>query len=159
MKTLRKGVFETNSSSTHSICISKSAVPSVSGKHIHFTFGEYGWETGKEWDTASYLYTGIMGNEDYSSLERLKSKLDDLGITYDFETPKKDKWGYLECGYVDHSEDLFDLIHALLEDNDLLIRYLFGDSFIITGNDNDEFSYERSTDVDEDKYDCYFKGN
>lgn len=43
---IRKGVFETNSSSTHSICISKEKVNAkdVAGKKVHFGLGDYGWE-------------------------------------------------------------------------------------------------------------------
>ena len=39
MKQIRRNVFETNSSSTHSIAISKK--PAVIGNHIHFCIGEF----------------------------------------------------------------------------------------------------------------------
>lgn len=42
MKTIRKGVFESNSSSTHSICISKNPVVDVRNKHVYFGSGEFG---------------------------------------------------------------------------------------------------------------------
>jgi hypothetical protein len=43
MKQIRKGVFETNSSSTHSICIAKDDGLTIP-KSLHFDFGEFGWE-------------------------------------------------------------------------------------------------------------------
>ncbi len=52
---IRKGTFETNSSSTHSICISKEPVTKYP-KSIHFYLGRYGWEQDTVVDTASYLY-------------------------------------------------------------------------------------------------------
>ena len=39
---IRNGVFETNSSSTHSICIPKKT--SIKRDSIYFGIGEYGWE-------------------------------------------------------------------------------------------------------------------
>ena len=51
---IRSSVFETNSSSTHSIAISKK--PVVAGKYIRFCIGEFGWANGIA-DTADYLYT------------------------------------------------------------------------------------------------------
>ena len=55
---IRSGVFETNSSSIHSIAIPRSckAVDSVS-----FSIGEFGWEW-DEADAANYLYTAICLN-------------------------------------------------------------------------------------------------
>lgn len=47
----------------------------------------------------------------------------------------KSRWGG-DYGYVDHSYKLIPFINAVLSSKDLLARYLFGDSFINTGNDN-----------------------
>ena len=58
---IRSSVFETNSSSTHSIAISKAHV--VAGKYISFRIGEFGWENGCA-DTADYLYTAILERDD-----------------------------------------------------------------------------------------------
>lgn len=41
MYQIRKGVFETNSSSTHSICISKTPVKNLP-EFVRFVPGEYG---------------------------------------------------------------------------------------------------------------------
>ena len=137
MYQIRNGVFETNSSSVHSICIGKSPVEIPKWEIVKFTIGEYGWENATVVDTASYLYTGILSlGREKEYLPKLKSMLDDMGVKYEFDTPHFDKWG-LEYGYVDHAEGLHDFIKAVLSDSDLLARYLFGDSFIKTGNDNE----------------------
>ena len=76
MKQIRKNVFETNSSSTHSICISKA--PATIGKHISFHTGRYGWKYGCV-DTPSYLYTAILCQEEKDELlSKLKNILDSL---------------------------------------------------------------------------------
>lgn len=137
MITIRKGVFETNSSSTHSICISKAPVDIPKGRKISFTFGEYGWENDTVYDTASYLYTGIYENKVEGQLDKLKSMLDEMGVAYEFEQPGEHR-GFFESGYVDHSYELNPFIEAVLSDKDLLARYLFGDSYIETGNDNED---------------------
>lgn len=42
MKVIRRNVFETNSSSTHSICIVKDNILNQMQNHINFKTGEYG---------------------------------------------------------------------------------------------------------------------
>lgn len=69
---IRNGIFETNSSSVHSICISKKPVENVKGKKIAFYLGEYGWEN-ETVDTTDYLYTAIMCQS--NSEELLDKKL------------------------------------------------------------------------------------
>ena len=65
-KVIRKGTFETNSSSTHAICIctDKKLLEEMEyPEHLYFGIGEHGWEyerlnTPKE--KANYLYTAIL---------------------------------------------------------------------------------------------------
>lgn len=40
---IRKSVFETNSSSTHAICITKKKDNYKLPDHIDFEFGKFGW--------------------------------------------------------------------------------------------------------------------
>ena len=180
LRQVRKGVFETNSSSTHSICISKAPVVRLPEKVV-FTTGEYRWENECVDDTASYLFTGILDGPEHlrdSRIERLKKLLDELGIEYEFRYPAfNNEYSYYPDCYVDHSYELADFIEAVLTDKDLLIRYLFGDSFIMTGNDNqdpepsgcnicDKYIYDWDTDKksvnpyhDEEHYQYFEKGN
>lgn len=84
---IRNSVFETNSSSTHSIAISKK--PVVIGKFIKFNIGEFGWENDCV-DTADYLYTAILDQDDdvrNDLLDRLKGILDKHSIEYEFAEP------------------------------------------------------------------------
>lgn len=147
MRTIRSGVFETNSSSTHSICISKA--PVEAGNFINFDIGEYGWENRCVANTSNYLYTMILSGNDYDEaiekVEKLKGILESHGVNYKFEEPRWNTWDsdykYLEYGYVDHAYDGQDFVDALLNDEDMLMRYLFGNSFIYTGNDNQDADY------------------
>ena len=179
---IRNNVFETNSSSTHSIAISKK--PAVIGKHIRFGIGKFGWENDCV-DTADYLYTAILEqNESDELLEQLKNILDRYSIEYTFEEPKyidsESGYKWLDYGYVDHASETREFIFAVLENEDLLMRYLFGDSNVYTGNDNqdchpagcniaDEYYWEEDEKGeyvekpnpyhDPENYDYFYKGN
>ena len=182
MKQIRCNVFETNSSSTHSIAISKTPVL-ADGCHIHFYIGEYGWENDCV-DTANYLYTAILLMEDSEDLlEKLKAILDRHQISYEFEEPEYSEGGWLEGGYIDHSYETREFIDAVLADDDMLLRCLFGNSYVYTGNDNSsdrmdmcycakETVYQSewingryvselipNPNHDKTKYDYFFKGN
>lgn len=178
MKQIRKGVFETNSSSTHSICISKK--PVKTGSYVYFGIGEYGWENGCV-DIADYLYTAILEMDDSKELlDKLKKILDNHSIEYEFEKPIYSNSGYLEYGYIDHSYETREFIDAVLSDEDMLMRCLFGDSAVYTGNDNqdddpsgcniaDEYIWTENEDgeyverknpyYDPEHYDYFRKGN
>lgn len=169
MRQIRSGVFETNSSSVHSICIQKDKNITLPNS-VYFGTGEYGWEFDCV-DTASYLYTLILNSEDKEEkLNTLKSVLDKYNISYTFEEPK---WGY-----VDHSYEAVDFVDAVLNDEDLLLRCLFGtSSCVYTGNDNSAEQDNMCYCADEtiwdnekcelvsnpnhkpDKYDYFYKGN
>lgn len=175
MYQVRNGVFETNSSSTHSICIPKKHVDA--GAYVDFHIGEYGWDY-DDVDAADYLYTAILCFDDWRELlDRLKEALDCHGVSYTFEKPE---WNdecedYLVNGWIDHAYDTREFVEAVLDDDDLLMRLLFGDSHVYTGNDNDDmagkclsakttvWTYDGNEipnpDHDEDFYDYFFKAN
>lgn len=73
-----------------------------------------------------------------NKLNKLKSILDSRGIKYEFETPKFDGDGWLDNGYIDHSDELSTFINTVLSDEDMLMRLLFGNSYVFTGNDNSD---------------------
>ena len=147
MKTvIRRGVFETNSSSIHSICIAKEPLPELEfPKKLMFKHGEFGWEyecyrsvEGK----ASYLYAAIC--EIYSDkykCEEIKNKLYDIlskrGIEIEFEKEYTDEFGFKVESYIDHSWELKDWLDSLLHSKKRLLNFLFSEkSYIHTGNDN-----------------------
>lgn len=85
MRQVRNNVFETNSSSTHSIAIPKNC---ETNNFISFHVGDFGWGW-VEVDPADYFYTAIY--ETSNTEEELKQKLDKLssilesrGISYKF---------------------------------------------------------------------------
>lgn len=181
MKQIRRNVFETNSSSTHSICISKA--PVTPGDWVYFHIGEYGWENDCV-DIADYLYTAILSMDDSEQLlKRLQDILDKYSIEYDFEEPEysgDEDYKWLSYGYIDHSYDTREFIDTVLADEDMLMRCLFGDSCVYTGNDNQDYRpagcniaeesfWERdelgqwvqkpNPHHDKEKFDYFYKGN
>lgn len=174
---IRKGVFETNSSSTHSICISKAPVITYP-KRVDFYTGNYGWGRNTVCDTASYLYTALYQMKDKVRMSELKKILNKHGVECNFHKPKSDDDFYMDCG-IDHCYELSDFISELFSDEDLLMRYLFSsDSHVHTGNDNgcgpeyEDPAYEAESRVcgddcemidnplhDPEHYNYFFKGN
>lgn len=176
---IRKGTFETNSSSTHSIAISKNKVNIPVGRSINFHIGEYGWEE-SEYSFPNYMYTSLLCNDDEEGFQKLKSILDKWNVKYNFEKPKWEYYNghrYLQNGYIDHSDETFSIMREILNDEDLLARALFGDATVYTGNDNTDCynpmyysAMEEAWDWETDKYivnpnhdskhyDYFFKGN
>lgn len=185
---IRQGVFETNSSSTHSICIQKKPV-SADYSHIVFNIGEFGWEE-REVNFGDYLYTAIVCLKSKKCLNKLKEILDKHHITYEFEAPVYDNsygYDYLINGYIDHDTETYEFVHTVLDDEDMLLRGLFGgNSAVYTGNDNvehdddcmctiaQEYRYCKDADenwgykkvgnwdnpyYDPDNFDYFYKGN
>lgn len=155
---IRRNVFETNSSSTHSICITKNDILDEKRNWITFYTGEFGWEHETLYSItskASYLYTAILYLEKYGDyeglLDKLKSILNENNIEYEFIEPENDWW------YIDHCGNLIDFINDILNDESKLMRYLFSsDSFIITGNDNSGSDVDINVNYEHDEY---YKGN
>jgi hypothetical protein len=166
MKKVRRNVYETNSSSTHSICVTKNNILDKKQSHIEFTIGEFGWERERyytPYEKAQYLYTGVLANERLELIDNIKSILDSNNISYEFEEPQFEKstWNgkdyqYLKYGYIDHSGDLGEFLDICTDENKLM-KYLFSsESFIVTGNDNDDYDVEICVGYDHDEY---YKGN
>ena len=158
---IRKGVFETNSGSTHSICITKGTVLDKITDYVEFELGEFGWEyriLRSVHQKASYLYTAAVNFDTYNKtnyVEKIKQLLDKNDIGYEFF--KRDESYTFENGYVDHSQDLDIFLEDVCNDAGKLLRYLFSsESFIITGNDNNDHDVDINVSYDHDEY---YKGN
>lgn len=152
---VRKGVFESNSSSTHAICIATEGKLCLQPS-LHFELDEFGWE----WNSlsfpeekASYLFTAIVHtNEDDSrinlpinewhEIQWIKEVLERHEVEATFQDPtwKKLEFSdgyYLGYGYIDHGYELKDFLEDILSDEDMLMKYLFASgSYVQTGNDN-----------------------
>lgn len=180
---IRSSVFETNSSSTHSIVISKK--PVTVGNRIYFGIGDFGWENDRV-SIVDYLYTAILSQEDANELlERLKGILDSRDIEYEFAEPlyyesSDGTYKWLDNGHIDHDDETREFVYAVLYNEDLLMRCLFGNSCVYTGNDNQDcepdgcniaYQYVYVVDNggryvqvknpyhDPDNYDYFYKGN
>lgn len=190
MINIRHGCYETNSSSCHSICISKIPVNDYRGQTISFQLDDFGWSEETYFNTEDYLYTIIVCENTPENVEKylnkLKKILDECGVRYTFEPYKvvHANWGdYCTCekshGWgigVDHGDEAMPMVNALLNDKDMLMRFLFGDSVIYTGNDNyceadskcfsacdsyynDDDQLADNPNHRPDKYDYFYKGN
>ena len=132
---IRKGLFETNSSSTHCIVIGNNGQNIYANlpQEVEFTTGKFGWEYEYYTDTytkAQYLYTAILttGQTDY--LDQIKDVLKKWNIQCSFDEPT-------EFYYIDHSWELKFWVKEICQSEELLMNYLFCiDSFVETGNDN-----------------------
>ena len=139
-KQIRSSVFETNSSSTHSIAIPRSCNTS---RYMHFSIGEFGWSF-EEVDAADYFYTAIYSTsntmaEVEEKIEKMKNILKANGIVASFDDANcKERNGWLKHdGYIDHGFELSDFVDELLNDEDKLLRFLSG-GLVFTGNDNSD---------------------
>lgn len=144
---IRNSVFETNSSSTHSIAIPYSCDEATC---ISFRTDEFGWGF-NEVDAADYFYTAIYETSDTESevdekINKLKEILDEHGIEYRLPNTRTHTWHShydgkdyisLDYGYIDHGYELKDFVDELLEDGDKLVRFLSG-GLVFTGNDNSD---------------------
>ena len=179
---VRKGVFECNSSSTHSIAIANEQIPSVYlPEKCVFDYGEFGWEERTIETTeekASYLYTSLyyVMYDDPALWKKY--------ITFIFDTLTKHG---VECefngtittevsiynrsakpmlyfsqnirgdGYVDHGSNTREFVDAVCTHEDLLLSFLFSKkSFVMTGNDNDDSDVNIHVDY---PYVEFYKGN
>lgn len=195
---IRKGMFETNSSSVHALIISKD-MDSIPNRELHISHGEWGWEQARYSDPddkISYLCQAIcdcshgFGNLDIEHITLMRNRIDALlnplrerGIACIIKDNyfKLDKWNCIE-GYVDHADTLCNsytrssdgdylstfcgkgsILKTLMDDTDMLIRYIFGDSTLVTTNDNIDYENGHIEDVyghiKEDKYDVLEKYN
>lgn len=161
-KIIRQATFETNSSSTHAICIcnDKKLLEEIEyPEYLYFGIGEHGWEF-EVLDTpekkANYLYTAIL--ELYDKKEASKKVniifewLGDIGVVAKFEEKIYDKYGSLN-GYIDHVEGLQDFVDAIFRSPKLLYKYLFSDySYVQKGNDNSYYDVDINEDYDHKEF-------
>ena len=174
---IRNGVFETNSSSTHSICIAKNPVTLLPiPEYLDFQFDSYGWEENKLTsikEKVRYLYTciGYLESEQKIKevLQFIVKTLKKHGVKQIYFDPfdlcfyrdSKDKiTTYISPGsdgYVDHGHEAIEFVEDVCSDENKLINFLFSDqSFVLTGNDNSGTDVTIRVDYEHDEY---YKGN
>lgn len=188
MKTqIRRCVFETNSSSVHTLSIVKTSNIKVFPEKVIFEPDDFGWENRSYTETskkASYIWECIKSIYDQEQEELLKAieKIKNFLYTYNIQCEfpyaniKVETWtdrngkvhsykvhvndtGIPDSGYVDHAWDAKPFIDDILNDETKFINFLFDPcSFIITGNDNEDYYSESPDTGDADAWE-YCKGN
>ena len=183
---IRKSVFETNSSSVHTLTITKNPNNLKFPKKLIFDSGDYGWEhaclTTPE-EKASYLWEGIIyvfpdhKNKNLTEYNKVIASitkiLKSVGVkaVFKYNNPKYeesewgncyefcDKDGNVDDGYMDHPSELCTFLYDVCFDKTKLLNYLFStESFIKTGNDNEDEDYPEE-DYETKDYSVYVKGN
>jgi len=162
----RNNVFETNSSSTHTLVISKDT-PNVLPSSIRFSIREFGWEVDQYDDMqtrADYFYTAACQLLQHDIYNWLEAELGKYGIEVEYNISGRplywisDNYACLDNGGIDHVDELKEFVDKCMSDSDYLLRWLFGvTSRLYTGNDNWEGT--QSIHIDRDKEEAYFKGN
>ncbi len=161
---IRDGFFETNSSSVHVLVIPKDTKIDIPHK-VFLSGGEYGWSSDTEYDTLNYFYQACVDNG-REELEKFFEYLKRKGVE-EIHAPEinwvKSEWNgreyeYAEnnSGYIDHGNEI--PLDDLFANENLLDRFLFGDSFVETGNDNSDYCPDED-EYDSNVYDTIRKGN
>lgn len=138
MHTIRKNVFETNSSSTHAISFITDYKLDELPHYVSFHLGSFGWES-RYANALDYLYTAIVNYYDHDEAEEkinhLKQLLDEHNIKYKFY-PEFDKIDPRdgEEYYIDHASELGEFLEAMENDTNLLRFIASGE--VYTTNDN-----------------------
>jgi hypothetical protein len=140
MEKRRIGVFETNSSSTHSIAISdKDCVLdtlSVTDGVCTICSGEFGWEIETYYDAASkssYCLTWAKEYGDDTHEDMLKRVISSQmgGVQVEFEP----SGGLYDWGYIDHQSS--DVCKEAFGSDVSLRNFIFNpNSVLVTDNDN-----------------------
>ena len=142
---IRKGIFETNSSSVHAIVVAKENKNIVTNQIVNFSIQNYGWAHPSLFDIdelASYFYTACCEIYSKDMQGEIRSMLPEDTIAVfcrpKFSTFEFDNKTYktLDNGDIDHVDELRPWVEELLHNKDKFINYLFGDSFVIISNDN-----------------------
>jgi len=141
IKTIRKSIFETNSSSTHSISVADLTPEDINRKSYGFRKGttlkihggQFGWEIEeyRDWETkASYCAVDNWCDQKRIALltEVLKEVTGASDVEYLITTE-------LEVSYIDHQSSGVSSI--LFENKETLKKFIFGsNSVLYTDNDN-----------------------
>ena len=166
---VRRGVFETNSSSTHSIVICRQDTPQTFDR-VTFSIGEYGW--GHELlatpdERASYFYTLACALLCRDVADEIWDMLGKYGIDCEFDIRpvfSKGDWKYLENGYVDHcsDDDAPSFVAAMLRSAKRMIDFIFNPKSVVAlSNDNSDNDpkYDLRPEDYGREYEFYYKGN
>ena len=106
-------------------------------------------------DVGEYVKKAVLG---------FVKPLEDRGIEVVFDDwyfePKRDMYGWVDDGYVDHALELADyILHDLGADVDKMIRFIYGGE-LVAANDNDDYGdFMKLDGIDESKFETMVKYN
>lgn len=163
---IRNGCFETNSSSTHAICICMERLDKKRiTDHVNFKHGDFGWDFKvykNVTDKASYLYQAICNTcsdeKKNEYINHLYSTLWKYNVDSSFDDKDEDENGF-SIGYIDHGYNLKNFVESLMHNDKRLLKYLFGDSEVITGSDNTDHFQKYMDSKSFKNCEVYYKGN
>lgn len=144
MKKIRKGVFETNSSSTHSLHISSEdkgrlmqTLDMDEEGTVHLYGGEFGWQQDTYHDANSKAsYLAIYVQDWTADFERERMRTDLIDVIKK-QTGCADVVFAEDLGYIDHQSVEGHALHYLWEDLEEMRQFIFNpDSYLETDNDN-----------------------
>ena len=170
---IRQSCFETNSSSTHAICIATEDILDIP-KSIHFGFDDFGWSRNTYHDNTSkadYLYTAlpyVAQNMDelqqyisfiYNTLKKHgveEITMEDFKLDV-YYWDKDISLAISSSGYIDHGSEISEFVNSVCSDENRLMHYLFSRrSYVETGNDNDDYDVDIKVDYPHEEF---YKGN
>ncbi len=143
---IRQSVFETNSSSTHSVSITSGtnkdliAIPKVNDDGVvEITTNDYGWENARYnslYDKLSYAATFALNiNPTYNEYKQMLVNVIKNITGADKVKFLKNENSFYEYGYIDHQS--WDKAQSIYNTEEILKQFLFNPkSYFTTGNDN-----------------------
>ena len=161
---IRKSVWETNSSSTHSLTVAAFAEGDIldtlypnNNNQIIVEPMDFGWDWEDYSDPQTKLsYCAIyardwVGDDTDKYLAILTSVIQkQVGIDIEVQYPlEKSKSGYYRDGYIDHQSVEDRDLDYLFQEPELLRQFIFNPkSTLSTGNDNDSRYYDDEYDTE-----------
>lgn len=149
MITIRNGVFETNSSSIHTICIPKKRYVDYLPDKLTFGIERFGWGPSLHAYPSNLNYLNVFlnflkTNKWYpSSTEkytRYKGAVDKFLADNEIEGEFIDQpENYNERGYIDHESECDEIFDKIFADPEIMENFLLSPgNFIICINDNED---------------------
>ena len=172
MRQVRNLVFETNSSSTHCICIATDRKAELEyPEKVYFRCDDFGREPAElrsVEDKAAYLYSSILSLYEMKKAENAKTwimeELMKVGVQCEFEKATYHRYGsgvYCVNASVDHAgeDDHLRFVDGTLRSSGRLLRYLFSDKSVVLTT-SDEIDDDRVENFHVGyRHEFYYKGN
>lgn len=174
---IRQSIFETNSSSIHAIAIYKGNESINIPNTIFLDREEFGWEVNttcnwqkklnyiyemcikKDYKDDNLIFEGKEEKEEdeWLSGKKIKGFLEDSCLDKFIRILKNKDINVNYClgsiydGYIDHCDCWGNFINTLLNDEEKLLKFIFGTtSYLFTGNDNNNYACDSTPNKHED---------